>query len=107
MVANTLKEWRALCPAGDAGLVFPNGQGNVESHTNIVHRFWDPIQIANGMAINTGKVDPEGEPTMVPKYNLHALRHAATSLFIAHMGWTPKRLQAVMGHSLIRMTFDL
>jgi integrase len=35
------------------------------------------------------------------------LRHAAASLFIAHLGWTPKRLQAVMGHSSITMTFDL
>ncbi len=35
------------------------------------------------------------------------LRHAAASLFIAHLGWTPKRLQTVMGHSSIRMTFDL
>jgi len=24
------------------------------------------------------------------------LRHAAASLFIAHLGWTPKRLQTVM-----------
>ena len=24
-----------------------------------------------------------------------------------HLGWTPKRLQSVMGHSSINMTFDL
>jgi integrase len=41
------------------------------------------------------------------KYGIHALRHAAASLFIAHLGWTPKRLQTVMGHSSIQMTFDL
>jgi integrase len=35
------------------------------------------------------------------------LRHAAASLFIAHLGWTPKRVQTVMGHSSIAMTFDL
>jgi integrase len=35
------------------------------------------------------------------------LRHAAASLFVAHLGWTPKRLQTVMGHSSINMTFDL
>jgi integrase len=28
------------------------------------------------------------------------------SLFIAHLGWTAKRLQAVMGHASIAMTFD-
>jgi integrase len=41
------------------------------------------------------------------QYGFHALRHAAASLFIAHLGWTPKRVQAVMGHASIRMTYDL
>jgi integrase len=27
-------------------------------------------------------------------------------LFIAHLGWTPKRVQSVLGHSSITMTFD-
>jgi integrase len=49
----------------------------------------------------------EGLPIMVAKYSLHALRHAAASLFIAHLRCTPKRLQMVMRHSSIRMTFDL
>jgi integrase len=40
------------------------------------------------------------------KYGFHALRHAAASLFIAHLGWTPKRVQTVMGHSSIQMTYD-
>ena len=35
------------------------------------------------------------------------LRHAAASLFIAYRGWTPKRVETVMGHSSISMTFDL
>lgn len=35
------------------------------------------------------------------------LRHAAASLFIHYLRWTPKRLQAVMGHSSVSMTFDL
>jgi integrase len=38
---------------------------------------------------------------------MHTLRHAAASLFIAHLGWTPKRVQVVMGHASIRMTYDL
>jgi hypothetical protein len=28
-------------------------------------------------------------------------------LFIQYLKWTPKRLQTVMGHSSVRMTFDL
>jgi integrase len=39
-------------------------------------------------------------------YGFHALRHAAASLFIAHLGWTPKRVQTVMGHASIQMTYD-
>src|SRR5262249_20391368 len=35
------------------------------------------------------------------------MRHAVASLFIQYLGWTPKRLQTVMGHSSITMTFDL
>jgi integrase len=36
------------------------------------------------------------------------MRHAAASLFIQYLGWTPKSLQTVMGHSsIITMTFDL
>ena len=34
------------------------------------------------------------------------LRHAAASLFIKHLKWTPKRLQTVMGHASITMTYD-
>ena len=42
-----------------------------------------------------------------PKYGLHAFRHCAASLFIAYLGWTPKKTQVVMGHGWIRMTYDL
>lgn len=42
---------------------------------------------------------------MHPKYGLHSLRHAATSLFVEH-GFTPKRVQSLMGHSSIQVTFD-
>jgi integrase len=43
--------------------------------------------------------------SMHPKYGLHSLRHAAASLFI-EQGFSPKRVQALMGHSSIQMTFD-
>ena len=36
---------------------------------------------------------------------MHSLRHAAASLFI-EQGFSPKRVQALMGHSTIQMTFD-
>jgi integrase len=54
------------------------------------------LQIDSGISAGEGRA----------KYSFHALRHAAASLFIAHLGWTPKRLQVVMGHASIAMTFD-
>jgi integrase len=107
MTINALLNWRQTCPTGDLDLVFPNGRGNVESLTNIWHRFWTPLQLKCGIVLDSGKTDDEGNPIPAPRYGFHMLRHAAASLFIAHLGWTPKRLQAVMGHSSITMTFDL
>src|SRR5262245_66491857 len=31
IVVNTLREWKAKCPRGSLGLVFPNGAGNIEN----------------------------------------------------------------------------
>ena len=87
--------------------MFPNGSGNVESHTNIWNRFWTPLQIDCGISVCTGEKDEKGQPILGAKYDFHALRHAAASLFIQYRKWTPKRLQTVMGHSSVRMTFDL
>lgn len=96
MAVNALRQWRGDCPAGRLELVFPNGAGNIESHSNIVKRVWNPLQIACGLVSDAGK----------PRYSFHAVRHAAASLFIAHLGWTPKRVQSVLGHASITMTFD-
>jgi integrase len=107
IVVNTLAAWKEACPASDLDLVFSNGSGNVESLPNIWHRFWSPLQIKCGVSIDSGERDESGEPIMKAKYGFHMLRHAAASLFIQHLGWTPKRVQIVMGHSTINMTFDL
>ena len=42
----------------------------------------------------------------VPRYGVHALRHAAASLFIEQR-WTPKKVQVTMGHSSIKVTYDV
>ena len=106
MVVNTLKEWKLACPKGDLNLVFPNGRGNVESHSNIFRRGFAPLQLQCGITEPTDKKNNRGHPIMKPKYSLHTLRHAAASLFI-EQGWTPKRVQTVMGHASIAMTYDL
>jgi integrase len=96
IVVNTLAAWKAECPVGELDLVFPNGAGRVEFLENIGRRFWLPLQFKCGIVSEDGKA----------RYNFHMLRHAAASLFIQHLRWSPKKLQTVMGHSSITMTFD-
>ena len=48
----------------------------------------------------------EDEKTATLPHNFHALRHAAASLFI-EQGWGPKKIQSMMGHSSIQVTFDI
>jgi integrase len=96
MVVNTLREWRLACPKGPLNLVFPNGTGKVEDHANIIHRGWYELQR------QTGIVDAVGRP----RYGLHSLRHLFASWAI-EQGFSPKRLQVLLGHSSIQMTFDV
>ncbi len=91
-----LREWQLQCPKGELGLVFPNGAGNVETHSNISNRIFIPLMHKAKI------VDADG----VPKFSLHALRHAAASLFI-EQGWPPKKIQTMLGHSSITMTYDV
>jgi integrase len=93
IAANTLKEWRLARP-GD-GLVFGNGVGKVESLPNIWNRHVAPLQVAAGVVGSDGKA----------KYGLHAFRHFFASWLI-DQGFGPKRVQALMGHSGIQITFD-
>lgn len=107
IAVNALRQWKDECPKGELELVFPNGQGNVESLSNVYDRFWQPLQIKLGMATDTGEKDAEGNPVMVHRYGFHMLRHAAASLFIKYLGWKPQRIRDVMGHSSITITYDL
>jgi integrase len=49
-------------------------------------------------------LDRSGRPQR--HFTPHSLRHAAASLFI-DQGWSPKRVQTAMGHSSIKLTFDV
>lgn len=95
-LAEVLMEWKLACPTGKLALVFPNGAGKVETHSNIYNRIFKPLMLLCGI------VDGEG----APRFSLHALRHAAASLFI-EQGWPPKKIQTMLGHSSITMTYDV
>jgi integrase len=113
IVINGLREWKLACPKGDLDLVFPNGAGNVEQLNNIVRRGFQPAQVAAGVALDTGKVNEDGEPVMVAKYTgLHSLRHFYASWCINRredggLGLPAKTVQERMGHSSIVMTLDV
>jgi len=104
-VVAVLKQWKVECPVGEHNLVFPTGAGNVENHGNLLSRIFWPIQIAAGVSVKTKEKDEEGNPIMDAKYSLHALRHAAAAMFI-EQGMKPKRIQVLMGHASIQMTYD-
>jgi integrase len=94
-VLNTLREWKLACPKGELDLVFPNTLGKVQPLSIIAQRVWRPLQRRAGL------VNAAGEPL----FNFHALRHFAASVWI-ELGFSPKRLQTLLGHSSVQMTFD-
>ena len=96
MVVNALKEWQLACPKGPRGLVFPDDHGNVVSLTVIRWQALGKTLVAAGLCASQAH----------PKYSIHNLRHAAASLFI-EQGLSPKKVQALMGHSDIGMTFNV
>jgi integrase len=119
IVANTLKEWKLACPASKLDLVFPSERLEIIWHTNLYQQCFIALLEACGLMVNrpvpAHEIGTQVEPTVessgatmptIPPYNFHALRHAAASLFI-EQGWTPKKVQSLMGHSSIQVTFDV
>jgi integrase len=114
MVVNALREWRLECPRlksdsdeGRLWFVFPNGDGKPENHTNIVNRGLGPLLLKVGITkSHHSRKDGDGRPMQTPKYGMHAFRHFFASWAI-EQGFSPKRLQALLGHASIQMTFDI
>lgn len=106
LVADALLEWRDICPALDGRLylVFPNGNGNVENHSNIANRGWKELQRQCG--VTRIAQDDKGKPVVKAKYGVHALRHFFASICIDG-GMNAKKLQSLLGHSSIAMTLDV
>ncbi|MER8613163.1 hypothetical protein [Mesorhizobium sp. M1216] len=52
-------------------------------HHNILARVWTPFLVGAGLfSFHPVRRDADGAPMKIAKYNFHALRHAAASLFI-------------------------
>ena len=95
LLTNILRRWKLACPYSDLGLCFPTGIGTVESHANIANRGWYRFQRELDIVSADGR----------PKYGLHATRHFFASCMI-EAGHLPKRLQEMMGHTSLQMTYD-
>jgi len=103
ILVSALREWKLACPKGEAGLVFPNGAGQVENHANIVQRGLAPVQIAAGVVTRAAEAKYTG---------LHALRHYYASWCINRredggLGLPLKMVQQRMGHATLAMTSDV
>ena len=102
VVVQTLREWKLQCPKGELGLAFPNGNGNIENHQNILNRGFFPAQVAAGIVTKDGK----------PKYTgLHSLRHFYASWCINRetdggLELPLKLVQERLGHSTVVLTSD-
>ncbi|MER8397493.1 tyrosine-type recombinase/integrase [Mesorhizobium sp. M1348] len=106
MAINALKQQRLSVANGPDGLVFPSDEGTPLDHHNILSRVWTPLLVGAGLfRLHPTRLDADGAPLKIAKYNFHALRHAAASLFIEQK-LSPKRVQMIMGHSSITVTFD-
>lgn len=92
-----LRAWKLACPSCDDDLVFPTAKGKPMSHRTMTVAIVDPVQIIAGVVS-----DPKKRKA---KFGMHAFRHAAASLWI-EQGLNPKRIQVLMGHSSIQVTFD-
>lgn len=99
-VTATLRKWKLACPHHPDDLVFPSPKGRVLSHGVMGKNYLKPILIAAGVT-----KPGENEDEAVAKYTAHVFRHAAASLWI-DQGLNPKRVQTLVGHSSIQVTFD-
>ena len=103
LVANALREWKLKCPKSEGDLAFPNSDGKIEWHSNIVSRGFIPAQITAGV------IDGEGGARYT---GLHSLRHFYASWCInpksaGGLELSPKVVQERLGHSSITMTMDV
>ena len=85
-----LKHWKLRCPKGEHDLVFPSDDGRLLNHGILLRKGFYP-------ALRRAKLR---------HVRFHDLRHTFASLLI-HANVHPKRIQALMGHSTIRITLDV
>jgi integrase len=85
-----LKRWKLRCPKSEHDLVFPNGAGNPESHSNLLQRGFYPALRRAGLR----------------KLRFHDLRHTFASLMLAN-GEDIVRVSRLLGHASPTVTLNV
>jgi integrase len=104
-LATNLKAWKLRCRQSPLNLMFPNSRGGVIDQKSFIALFLK-VQIAAGLAIDTGRQDAKGRVIWRPRYGWHDLRHVAASNWL-NDGIDLKRLQTWIGHENIQLTIDV
>ena len=96
-LAHELRQWSMKCGRPESGLVFTGRGGWVQM--GALDQAWRRLarRVFEGVA---KRETPDPSP-----YHFHALRHVYASLLI-EAGLPPKRVQYLMGHASITITFD-
>jgi integrase len=89
-LASALEKWKTVCPRNEHDLVFPNTEGKITSHDNVVKRHFLPALRRAGLR----------------HVSFHSLRHTNASMRIA-AGQNIKYIQTQLGHSSINVTLDI
>jgi integrase len=94
-----LGAWKRICDPGPDDLVFPARGGKPMTYFQLVSQLYDPMMFEAGLTkMHEGKTKH--------LRSLHSMRHTTASVWI-EMGFSAKRVQVLMGHSSIQITFDL
>lgn len=99
---SALKAWKLACPVTPDNLVFPSLAGKAMSWNYLMDHLVIPVQVAIGETCAGDSAQPD---TVIARWGLHDFRHSAASLWIEQRV-NPKRVQYLMGHSSITVTFD-
>lgn len=102
-LAEVLKQWQAICPASDMGLVFPSQNGTPLSHRNVLREF-EKIQRAVGLT-EVQSIEGGLEKRNV-MFRLYDLRHFRASWWI-YERTDLKSLTTWLGHSSVQVTIDI
>ena len=104
-LATALKAWKLRCRPSPLDLIFPNSRGGVINQKTFIGLFLK-VQIAAGLALDSGRRDAKGNTIWRPRYGWHDLRHVAASNWL-NDGIDLKRLQTWIGHENIQLTIDV